>query len=208
MNYLSNKLPDHNTISSDEILSNKEEVFTVGQVYKLELHDETTSSNKVLLDDKISSDIDYNNSSPNYDIILNDTYEEAKTRLAQFKGTDNWMRQRWNFYGTTFQTNWISEENVGEPKHDIVPKYLARNVFQSSMKRQPIGGPGSSNPIYGRMSYAIKQSAQQSEPIIQSECIKCGTKAGLICSRCRKTYYCGKICQTTDWPTHKLNCHH
>lgn len=98
------------------------------------------------------SDNDY---SVNWDILLNDTYEEAKTRLAGQTDEQKFLHKHLKL--PIFKTNWTSTENVGEPKRDIVPKCLARNVFQYSMKKQPIrfgrsiGYVEPVNPMYGNM---------------------------------------------------------
>lgn len=43
--------------------------------------------------------------------------------------------------------------------------------------------------------------------VITVLCSKCRTAgATLLCSRCRKARYCGKNCQRTHWPSHKLSC--
>lgn len=37
-------------------------------------------------------------------------------------------------------------------------------------------------------------------------CIVCGRKTLQVCSLCRKTRYCSKPCQQSDWPVHRINC--
>ncbi len=27
-----------------------------------------------------------------------------------------------------------------------------------------------------------------------------------LCGRCKRTYYCSRVCQAADWPTHKTSC--
>lgn len=39
-----------------------------------------------------------------------------------------------------------------------------------------------------------------------SMCDECGVSASTRCSRCKKVYYCGKVCQAKGWKTHKPNC--
>lgn len=35
---------------------------------------------------------------------------------------------------------------------------------------------------------------------------KCGKSAECCCAKCRKTFYCSRICQTNDWSAHKSIC--
>lgn len=43
-------------------------------------------------------------------------------------------------------------------------------------------------------------------------CMTCGTSSNspgvplLQCGACKTAYYCGKACQTKDWPFHKIYC--
>jgi hypothetical protein len=37
-------------------------------------------------------------------------------------------------------------------------------------------------------------------------CSNCGISGDQQCARCRKVYYCSRVCQETDWPHHKLMC--
>lgn len=38
-------------------------------------------------------------------------------------------------------------------------------------------------------------------------CANCGSKENLSrCGACKGAYYCGRICQTEDWPEHKEDC--
>ncbi|KAG8923201.1 hypothetical protein FRC02_011292 [Tulasnella sp. 418] len=43
-------------------------------------------------------------------------------------------------------------------------------------------------------------------------CMRCAKEAGRDgasirrCGRCNRATYCGKECQTMDWPTHKIEC--
>jgi hypothetical protein len=43
---------------------------------------------------------------------------------------------------------------------------------------------------------------------INSGCTTCFgyTKKRLICGRCKRVSYCGKLCQKIDWPVHKVSC--
>ena len=43
------------------------------------------------------------------------------------------------------------------------------------------------------------------EEVVQL-CLVCDEDAGNRCSRCEKAYYCGRVCQRSDWPSHKRNC--
>lgn len=38
------------------------------------------------------------------------------------------------------------------------------------------------------------------------ECSVCKGGANLRCGRCKKTAYCSKSCQTSDWKSHKIIC--
>ncbi|KAL4231969.1 hypothetical protein ACF0H5_009546 [Mactra antiquata] len=41
----------------------------------------------------------------------------------------------------------------------------------------------------------------------EATCFKCGNRGCTnACSRCRKTFYCSKVCQRKDWPVHKKIC--
>ncbi|XPT02368.1 hypothetical protein M3J09_011487 [Ascochyta lentis] len=37
-------------------------------------------------------------------------------------------------------------------------------------------------------------------------CTVCGTPTTIKCSGCKTHFYCGKDCQTKDWPAHKTSC--
>lgn len=39
-----------------------------------------------------------------------------------------------------------------------------------------------------------------------TKCTTCGAPATNKCSGCKTIHYCGKECQTKDWPNHKINC--
>lgn len=57
----------------------------------------------------------------------------------------------------------------------------------------------------------LKDSAHQqtfTKIVAQSDkCWKCQKETDLkSCSRCKAVWYCGKDCQTADWPRHKKTC--
>lgn len=55
----------------------------------------------------------------------------------------------------------------------------------------------------------IPHSPRASE--VASICVQCGSSAApgktlLVCSRCKKTVYCGTVCQDVHWKLHKREC--
>jgi hypothetical protein len=48
-----------------------------------------------------------------------------------------------------------------------------------------------------------KQEAFSNAP---KQCDVCGKVAVSVCSRCKRRRFCGRACQTSDWPTHKMGC--
>jgi hypothetical protein len=67
-----------------------------------------------------------------------------------------------------------------------------------------------SHPLaYPRIS-ASKTTDQAMAPEAQASCAVCGEPALYVCSGCKLDtslrQYCGKACQTKDWPTHKKAC--
>ncbi|XP_023938532.2 uncharacterized protein LOC112046206 [Bicyclus anynana] len=41
---------------------------------------------------------------------------------------------------------------------------------------------------------------------ISGACRICGTSTKYVCLACSKEYYCCSVCQTLDWPRHKIEC--
>lgn len=59
------------------------------------------------------------------------------------------------------------------------------------------------------MAKPVTHSAKESGD--KSICIQCGSRATegnvlLVCSRCKKAEYCGKLCQDAHWKLHKREC--
>lgn len=53
----------------------------------------------------------------------------------------------------------------------------------------------------------LNKVVQVLSDIKKRKCGKCGKEdSTMLCSRCKKKYYCSKNCQVSDWETHKLNC--
>ena len=39
-----------------------------------------------------------------------------------------------------------------------------------------------------------------------NNCVQCGEKAAMMCSKCKTASYCSSICQRANWPLHKQRC--
>jgi hypothetical protein len=58
-----------------------------------------------------------------------------------------------------------------------------------------------------RMHMVMKRTISGLRPPRIPRCCEClAENPRKVCSRCKRTKYCGRACQKRDWATHKLVC--
>lgn len=90
----------------------------------------------------------------------------------------------------------------------------ARSRDNYDMEDSELGSPAAGLWLDGDSSAAAPGRAsevQEEEPHLQdiTKCGDCGKthKKFIVCVKCMRTRYCGKYCQTWNWPVHRQSCH-
>ncbi|KAJ7494363.1 hypothetical protein B0H11DRAFT_2004322 [Mycena galericulata] len=152
-----------------------------------------------------------------------DRFMSLATYLYHTEGKPNWVRATYVTRSNGYQIDPLFLQNFNPPPSNVRKiSHVTADTFVASMlpaeregidtllkqsgKRVP--GPDVSSRVLGS-----KESRPDVSGVWKSknarQCAECGKASSsdlLKCSRCRLIHYCGRECQKSAWPTHKLVC--